>query len=99
MNIKELAHKRMTKKVSFMGDKVEISKLSVAQVQEIQDHAKGGVEDEQAGFALLKTVISMSVEGGADLTDADFNSFPMDELSSLSQEIMSFSGMGGAAAK
>jgi hypothetical protein len=39
------------------------------------------------------------VEGGEDLTDEDFETFPMDELSKLSTEVMKFSGIGQDAGK
>ena len=48
---------------------------------------------KNAGFDLLKKVIRLSVEGASDLSDQDFDTFPMDELSKLSNEIMRFSGI------
>ena len=94
MSIKNLVGKKMTKAVKFMGEEVKISKLSVAQVTDIQERAKGLSDESSEGFDILKTVIRSSVEGGADLSDEDFDGFPMDELSKLSQEIMKFSGIG-----
>lgn len=90
--IKGLIGRKMTKTVKFIGEDVKISKLSVSQVLEIQEAAKSAGEGD-SGFDLLKKVIRMSVEGAADLADEDFNSFPMDELSKLSNEIMKFSGI------
>jgi hypothetical protein len=94
--MKGLVGRKMTKPVKFLNDEVKINKLTVAQVIEIQEAAKGQAEGEN-GFELLKKVIRMSVEDAADLTDQDFDSFPMDELSKLSEAIMQFSGIGGAA--
>jgi hypothetical protein len=94
MSIKELAKKSITKKVPFMGEKVSIKKLSVSEVMEIQDLAKDIGEDESKGFEILKHVIVVATEGAEDLSDQDFDSFPMEELSKLSDEIMKFSGMG-----
>lgn len=99
MSFKNLIGKRMTKTVKFMDAQVSISKLSVAEVMNIQKQAEavssGG---EQEGFDILKTVIRASVEGASDITDEDFSGFPMDELSKLSNEIMKFSGIGQEAA-
>ena len=97
--IKSFVGRKMTKPVKFMGEDIKISKLSVSEVMSIQEKAKSLEGDDAAGFGILKTVIISAVEGGADLTDADFESFPMDELSKLSAEIMKFSGIGGEQGK
>jgi hypothetical protein len=94
--IKGLVGRKMTKKVKFVGEDVTISKLSVSEVLEIQESAKKAESSEETGFDLLKKVIRMSVEGATELSDEDFDSFPMDELSKLSSEIMKFSGIAGA---
>jgi len=92
--MKNLANKRVSKKYKFMGEEVTIAKLSVAQVMEIQNKAKGLSEESEEGFDVLRTVIQLGVEEANDLSDEDFENFPMDELSRLSQEIMKFSGLG-----
>ncbi len=96
--IKGLVGQKMTKTVKFMSGDVKISKLSVSEVMEIQEKAKNIDKDDTAGLDLLKTVIRCAVEGGTDLDDDDFNNFPMDELSKLSNEVMKFSGLGQAEA-
>jgi hypothetical protein len=97
--IKSLVGQRMTKTVKFLNSDVKISKLSVAEVLDIQNKAKDIEKDETAGLELLKTVIRSAVEGGKDLDDGDFDDFPMDELSKLSNEIMKYSGLGQEAGK
>ena len=99
MGIKELVGKKMSKTVKFMGADVTINKLSVDEVLAIQNQAKDIGEDAANGFAVLRAVIRSSVEDAAELTDADFATFPMDELSKLSNDIMKFSGLGGEAGK
>ncbi len=94
MSIKNLVGKRMSKKIKFMGEEVEISKLSVSEVMAIQEKAKVVEEGQDEGFNILKLVVSSAVTGGSDLSDDDFSAFPMDELSKLSDEIMKFSGLG-----
>ena len=94
-----LVGKKMTKKVKFMGEDVVISKLSVAEVMEIQKQAKVIDENDAAGFAVLQTVLRSAVEGADKLSDEDFQLFPMDELSKLSTEIMKFSGVGQETGK
>lgn len=92
--IKGLVGRKMDKTVKFMGQDTKIFKLSVAEVMDIQARAKELENDEAAGFGVLKTVVMAGVEGGKELTDEDFQAFPMDELSKLSTEIMKFSGIG-----
>ncbi len=97
--IKGLVGRKMTKKVKFMGEDITISKLSVSEVMDIQVRAKASEADESAGFQILKTVITAAVDGAKELTDADFEAFPMDELSKLSSEVMKFSGIGNDSGK
>lgn len=97
--IRSLVGKKMTKKVKFMGEEIEISKLSVAEVMSIQAQAKVAEGNDNEGFNVLKTVIKAGAEGGTDLSDDDFADFPLEELSKLSNEIMKFSGIGQEAGK
>lgn len=97
--MKSLIGKKMTRNVKFMGEDIKISKLSVSEVLEIQNKAKAIENNEQEGFNVLKVVVRAGAEGGQDLSDDDFNNFPLDELSKLSNEIMKFSGIGSEAGK
>jgi hypothetical protein len=90
--------KRMTKVVPFMDMKVTMSKLSVAEVMQIQKSASTEGKDpeeanENEGFDVLRTIIRTSVAESEGLSDEDFNEFPLDELSKLSASIMKFSGI------
>jgi hypothetical protein len=96
--IQSLVGRKMTKTCKFLGEDVKISRLSVAQVMEIQEAASNLAEENQ-GLELLRKVIRMAVEGATELSDEDFAGFPMDELSKLSTEIMKFSGIGADAGK
>jgi hypothetical protein len=97
--IKALVGQRMTKTVKFLTGDVKISKLTVSEVLEIQNKAKDADKDESIGLELIKTVIRSAVEGGTELDDSEFDNFPMDELSKLSNEIMKYSGLGQDAGK
>ena len=99
MSIKNLVGKKMEKSVDFMGDKVMINKLSVSQVQAIQEAAKDIEANPEKGFEVLKVVIRSAVVDAADLTDEQFADFPMDELSKLSNAVMKHSGIGEDAKK
>lgn len=97
--IKGLIGRKMTKPMKFMGEDVTVSKLTVAEVMSIQERAKANSDDDKDGFAILKTVIRAAVEGADELSDADFDNFPLDELATLSNSIMKFSGIGQDAGK
>lgn len=99
MSLKSLVGKPMTKKVKFMGEDVEIKKLSVGEVLEIQQLSKGVAEDEKASLELLQFVISSAVKGAEELTTDDYSSFPIDELSKLSSSVLEFSGLGNVQQK
>jgi hypothetical protein len=79
-----------------MEDEVEIRKLSVNEVFQVQKlvtkSSKSKSEDAQLG--LLRDVIRMSVVDAADLTDEDYNTFPIAELSLLTEAVLEFSGIG-----
>ena len=97
--LKGLIGRKMTKNVKFMGEDIKISKLTVSEVLEIQQKAKELETEASNGLEVLKTVIKAGVEEAQDLTDEDFASFPMDELSKLSAEIVKYSGMGAEQGK
>jgi len=92
-SITQAVGKRATKDVDFNGVKVTISKLTVAEVMEIQKLSETNSEDG-SGLSVLRQIVNAAVEGGKDLTDDEFNGFAMDELTKLSTAIMNFSGIG-----
>lgn len=95
-----LVNKPIVKDVQFMDDTIQIRKLTVSQVLQIQEKAAAANGDQaNSGFEMIKTVIKMSVVDAAEASDEDFKSFPMDELTRLSNEIMVFSGISGAEGK
>jgi len=95
--MKHLVGKVMSKKTKFMGEDVTMKKLSVSQVMEIQEKSKTVGEDENASIQLLQYVIACSVDGAEDLSTEDFSAFPVDELSRLSNDVLTFSGLGNGA--
>ena len=94
--MKHLVGKVITEKVPFMGEEVEVKKLSVGQVIKVQEltkefNKKKGNDD--ASVKLLREVIKLAVVGAQDLTDEDFNTFPLEELNQVSEAILSLSGV------
>ena len=98
--MKHLVGKKIGKKVSFMDDEVEILKLSVSEVLEVQKIIEKNSKlknQEENSIKLLMTVIKLAVPDASELSEEDFKSFPIQELNTLSEEIMSYSGLGAAA--
>lgn len=96
VGLRGLIGKRVNKTISFMGSELEINKLTVGQVTRIQGMAKEAEKDESKSLDILKEVIRIAVVGAADFTDEEFSEFPIGELTTLSNEIMTFSGLGNA---
>lgn len=100
ITLKSLAAKRVTQKVKFMGTDVEIKKLTVREVKEIQELSKGiSEEDQSMGLKVMQKVITIGCDLAKDLTEEDFLEFPIDELATLSNGIMKFSGIAGDSGK
>lgn len=86
---------KVTRKADFMGLSIEITKLTVAQVMQIQEKAQvaSSEDSEEAGIALINTVLRLGAAELADLSDEELSGMPLDELSKLSNEIMKYSGL------
>ena len=94
--MKHLVGKKITKKVEFMNDEVELRKLSVSEVLHIQNLVKksNNSKDKYEELDLLRDVTRLAVVGAEELTNEEFDTFPLGELTTLSSEIMTFAGLG-----
>ena len=97
--MKHLVGKSITEKVPFMGDEVEVKKMTVGEILELQKViAKvGDSDDADKQIGLLRDIIKVAVLGADELSDADFDTFPIEELNKLSTKVMELSGLGGNA--
>jgi hypothetical protein len=95
--MKHLVGKAITEKVPFMGDEVEVKKMTVGEILELQKViAKvGDSDDASKQIGLLRDIIKVAVLGADELSDADFDTFPIEELNKLSTKVMELSGLGG----
>ena len=59
--MKHLVGKKISKKVDFMGDKVEIKKLTVNEVLKIQEATKNTSEEDQINT--LRVILRSAVVG------------------------------------
>ena len=80
-----------------MGDEVEVKKLTVGEILELQTVIAevGDSEDAKKQIGLLRDIIKVAVLGADELSDEDFNTFPIEELNKLSNKVMSLSGLSG----
>jgi len=97
--MKHLLGKAKSTKVPFLGSEVEVNKLTVAQVKQFQAelNAVKDVVDEDSGLKIQRTIVRMGVVGAADLTDEELDSFPLVELTALTQKILELAGVAGAS--
>jgi len=85
---------RVTKKVKFVELDIEISKLTMGQVNEVQAKARALAETPDGdNLELLVMVVKFGAPELSDVSDEEFLNFPLDELTKLSAAIMQFSGL------
>ena len=91
--MKQFVGKALTREVPFMDDKVEIKVLTVGDIRQIE--AKTKEVQKQAGksgdldqLEILRFVLRLAVIGAEDMSDEDFDGFPVTELTSLSEAIV-----------
>jgi len=96
--LRSLLSKAVTKKVAFMGDEVEIRKLTIAQVEGIQVFTKTASENSEGDiFASLKKILDEGVADFKELSMEEFKEFPLEELQALSTAVTEFSGLRAPA--
>jgi len=93
-DLRSLINQRQSKNVKFMNNLVQINKLTLAECTEIQKVAKEiDVENPDKAFDLLKHILRVGVPAATDFQDDEFESFPMEDLNSLSDEVLKYAGM------
>lgn len=87
--------RKSTKNIEFLGEQLEIQKLSINQVIEVQRITKAAESEnsDTSGVKILSFVIKAGAPELADITDSEFQDFPLAELSDLSNAILEFSGL------
>ena len=92
--INAILGQRVTKKVKFVELDIEISKLTMGQVNEVQTKARALAETPDGdNMELLVMVVKFGAQELSDVSDEEFLNFPLDELTKLSTAIMQFSGL------
>jgi hypothetical protein len=97
---KLIGKERLTEKVSFMGDTVEIMSLSINEIRKFQNFVKQAQKDESedAGLDIQRQLIRMAVVDAGDLTDDELDSFPIKALAKLAKDILVHNGLDPDAA-
>jgi len=91
--MKHLVGKDVSKEVSFMGDKVTITKLSAGRIMEVQELVKKNAKKDADPMDLVRGVLVLGVTGAADLAPEDFLTFPLDEMNDLVDAVLRYSGL------
>jgi len=97
MSMRDLIGRRVSKKVKFLDEQITIHKLTVDEVLTLQEAGKTIDEEGNQGLLVLRKIIRASIPEAEDITDEEFNKFPMADLAALSTEIMKYSGIGEEA--
>jgi len=85
----------ITKTVKFLEQEVEIKQLTVKGIKDLQlslDTTKGATDI--GGLATLSIIFKATVIGADEMTDEDFEKFPIQALTKLSNDILVFNGLG-----
>ena len=95
--MKHLVGKEITQEFYFMGEKIEVRKLSVKEVLEVQKEINklNKSKSETAQISIIRELLRKTVVGAKEMTDEEFDAFPLGELSDLVEKSVSFSGMSG----
>jgi hypothetical protein len=95
--MKHLVGKVQTKKVPFMGDEVEIRKLPVHDIMELQEEIKKS-QKKNDHMGLLFHVLKVSVIGADELTKEEFETFPPSDLNELAEAVLEYCGLSDKSA-
>jgi len=97
--MKKFVNKQLTEVVPFMGEEVDVRQLSISSVLKIQELVKKAEKSkaESAQINLMKDVLRMAVVGAEEMTNEDFDTLPLGELTTLSTKVLAISGLGDSA--
>ena len=87
-----------TTTIEFMGEELEVLKLSTKQVKDFQAAASklreaAGEDATTAGFEIQRYIVRTAVVGAADLSDDELDSFPMADFSKLVGDVLEAAGL------
>lgn len=91
--MKHLVGRKATKKTKFLDAEVEIKKLSTSAIKGLQALNQAELaEGEDRNILNLRYIIRNGAID-ADVTDEEFDAWPLEDVGGLAQEIMVYSGI------
>jgi hypothetical protein len=82
------------KTVKFMDQDLQIKQLTVKGVKDLQIALDANTDATMDAVKTLAIIFKATVIGAEDMADADFENFPIQPLTELSNEILKFNGLG-----
>jgi hypothetical protein len=86
---------KVFKEVEFVGNPLNIRKLTVKEVMQVQELAKALANDnsDEKNLELISYVITSGANDLHDVTKEEMLEFALDDLTALSNAIMEYSGL------
>ena len=75
---------------------MEIKQLTVKGIKDLQKSLDENKADDVSGLKTLSAIFKQTVVGAEDMTDEEFEKFPISALTELSNEILIFNGLGAS---
>jgi hypothetical protein len=82
------------KTVKFMDQDLEIKQLTVKGVKDLQTTLDKNTDATMDAVKTLAVIFKATVVGAEDMADEEFEKFPIEPLTKLSNEILQFNGLG-----
>ena len=78
---------------------MEIKQLTVKGIKDLQKALDTSKTDDVTGVKTLSAIFKCTVVGAQDMTEKDFEKFPIQALTKLSADIMQYNGLGATDEK
>lgn len=84
---------QITKKIPFLDQEVEIKQLTVKGIKDLQKSLDDNKADDVSGLKTLSAIFKQTVVGAEDMKESEFEDFPIQALTKLSQDILEYNGL------
>lgn len=72
---------------------MEIKQLTVKGIKDLQKSLDENKADDVSGLKTLSAIFKQTVVGAEDMKESEFEDFPIQALTQLSQEILEYNGL------
>ena len=76
-----------------MNQEVEIKQLTVKGIKDLQKSLDKNKDDDVSGLKTLSAIFKQTVVGAEDMKESEFEDFPIQALTKLSQDILEYNGL------